>query len=253
MTTDRAPSARRVEEASLNAWPALHQILLDGWVLRFARGFTKRANSVVPVYESQLDPLEKIRFCENLYVRERQTPIFRLTSITGDRDLDHMLALRGYQRADATTVMSCPLDAAIGVRDRAQDAPFVALPRADWLTAYARITGIPEVATQLHALLLNGIRTPHEFGAIFAQTPVACGLAVLEAELVGLFDVATDTASRRRGHGRRLVEGLLDWGRRSGARHAYLQVLADNLAARQLYEGIGFSPLYSYWYRIAPP
>jgi len=249
-TTDPTPSPRRVEEASLNAWPALHQILIDGWVLRLARGFTKRANSVVPLYESVLDPIEKIRFCENLYAREQQTPVFRLTSIRSDRDLDGLLAERGYRRADPSIVMACRLDDA-GSETQAGTA-YVPLPQADWLSAYARITSAPDRAAQLHALLLNGIRTPHEFGARVEGRVVACGLAVLESELVGLFDVATDASVRRRGHGRQLVKGLLGWGHRSGARHAYLQVVADNLAARRLYESLGFSVLYSYWYRIAP-
>jgi hypothetical protein len=60
---------RQIEEASLNAWPALNNLLFDGWILRFANGYTKRANSVTPVYPGELDVEMKIDFCAQQYSR----------------------------------------------------------------------------------------------------------------------------------------------------------------------------------------
>ena len=59
---------RRIEEVSLNSWPALQQILFDGWILRFSEGYTKRANSVNPLFASSMDVGEKVDTCERLYV-----------------------------------------------------------------------------------------------------------------------------------------------------------------------------------------
>ena len=102
-------------------------------------------------------------------------------------------------------------------------------------------------------MLLAGIRSEHVFGFISQDgVPVACGIAVLERELVGLFDVVTLPHARRQGHANALVESLLAWGRNGGARHAYLQVVEANQPARALYQRLGFDDLYRYWYRVAP-
>lgn len=249
---DRDPQpalARRVEEASLNAWPAMQQLILDGWVLRFARGFTKRANSVVPLYPSRLPAAEKIRYCENLYARERLTTTFRLTSILDNLSLDEALAARGYERVDPTLVMSCALNPSTF----STDARVREVTQAEWLKLYASFADLPAAAQALHAALLSGIRTDRQFAVLTeGGAPRACGLAVTDYELTGLFDVITHPDSRGRGFGEALVRSQLAWAAEQGAACAYLQVVENNVPARRLYDRLGFKLLYRYWYRTAP-
>ena len=73
--------AWRVERTCLNAWPALRQVLLGGWVLRFSGGLTRRANSANPLGVGALDPDRLIAGCEALYRHQRLPTIFRLPSI----------------------------------------------------------------------------------------------------------------------------------------------------------------------------
>lgn len=239
--------ARRVEEASINAWPAMQQMLFDGWLLRFAQGFTKRANSVLALYPGTLPLVDKVRFCENLYARERLKTIFRLTSVGNDQPLDAFLAQRGYRRQDDTEVLTLALD-----RRPAESPDLCLLPSERWLTVYAGITGMPAAARALHGSILRGIPLPCGYAVIgTVERPLACGLAVLEQDLVGLFDVVTHPAVRRSGRGTELVSSLLAWAYDQGARRAYLQMVADNAPARGLYDKLGFTLLYSYWYRIS--
>jgi hypothetical protein len=97
----------RVEEVCLNAWPALREVFLGGWLLRFSEGFTRRANSanalgaVACIYPSD---------CEALYRRLEQPAIFRVLTLL-DPSTDEQLARRGYTAEGETCVLYGDLDA----------------------------------------------------------------------------------------------------------------------------------------------
>src|SRR5580693_6740913 len=84
----------QLEELSINAWPSLQTLVYDGWVLRFADGYTKRANSSNPLYEGVLDVDEKIDACEKLYSGRRLDTVFKLTTASHPADLDRILSAR---------------------------------------------------------------------------------------------------------------------------------------------------------------
>ena len=48
MSAHASPLAWQVEETELNAWPALKEIYLDGWIQRFSSGVSRPANSAQP-------------------------------------------------------------------------------------------------------------------------------------------------------------------------------------------------------------
>ena len=207
---------RRVEEASLNAWPALQQMLLDGWVLRFSKGFTRRANSVTPVYPSTQPIPDKVRYCENLYARDGLPTYFRLTTLRDADGLDEVLAARGYAQQEAARVLHRPL--ATGTL--APGPGFALAPLGSFLATYTELTGLKghlensgldgQAAAALHGSVLRAIRGETVFGLLVdGGRPVACGMAVVEGELAGLFDIVTHPDSRRRGYGRLLVQSLL--------------------------------------------
>ena len=64
-----------------------------------------------------------------------------------------------------------------------------------------------------------------------------CRVAADEAELL---TVAVNPHHRRRGAGRRLLEAMIGQVRLAGARTLFLEVGADNPAARALYDSLGF-------------
>lgn len=240
--------ARQIEEAALNSWPALQQILFDGWVIRFADGYTKRANSVTPVYSSFLPVSEKIPFCERLYQEKRLPMIFRLPSCFPHvQELDAFLVQKGYNFLEHTLVLSTLLTPGKNL----PVAGFQIVSLDEWLPLHSQFSQAHSERQALHHAILQKI-TPRTLFALYCEdgVPVACGLGVLENTTFGLFDIVTSVDRRKKGHGTRLITGMLAWAEQNGGRQAYLQVLQTNLAACHLYTRLGFQELYHYWYRV---
>jgi len=239
---------RQIEEAAMNAWPAVHQFLYDGWILRYSMGYTKRANSVNPVYSSKLDLEEKVVTCGKAFSQQGLPTIFRLSPLA-PTELDPLLDERGYKKIDLTRVMlidlqrwECPVP---------NHHPLRELPLEQWMGVFSSVSGSVIGKQPAHAEILQGILNPHLMAAIEKSGRwLSCGLGVLEQNLFGLFDIVTHIDFRNQGLGTTLISGMLNWAISQNARSSYLQVMDENSSAHRFYSQLGYMDFYSYWYRV---
>jgi N-acetylglutamate synthase len=240
---------RRFEEISNNAWPALQCMQYDGWLLRFANGITKRANSVNLLYSSTLDPEEKIKFCERLYHSRSIPPCFKITSVADPADIDQRLANRGY--LIQSTISFQVLDLAGIARDPLSDVRIETELNPRWIDDFIRMNEFDRKRKSTYISIMEQLHTPKCLISLArGRKTIGVGLGVAEDHFIGLFDIVVDKAFRNTGVGYHIVDNLLRWGRKNGAETAYLQVLTDNIPAIRLYEKMGFREQYQYCYRM---
>lgn len=238
--------SQALESAAFAAWPALHCVDVKGWLLRLDRGYTRRANSANSTARSLALTGRDVEAIEARFRGSGLVPVFRLTSFAERADTDHLLDSRGYRSCDASLVMTRSLEGIEGVD------PAFAPDAATWLDAFQEASGKRGADQSAHLEILRRIAAPCAWALHSAAEPgLGCGLGVLVDDKLGLFDIATRVDQQRRGHARRLCEGMLAWGAHRGARTAFLQVVATNAAAIRLYEALGFEISYRYWYRVA--
>lgn len=244
-----------IEEHLFRARPALETRYYDGWVLRFADGFTRRANSVNPLYDgggTTSHTETKIIYCEEAYAAHDLPTIFRLTPVVYPDDLDAQLDAIGYEHQPGALVQTADLTDFTGTPD--PDMEIIPTPDAEWLITCARlneITGAKRHAFE-RTLMLTKPQTAYIALRDLSGAIIALGQGVAGDGYLGMFSIVTAEAHRQQGIGRRLIESLLAWGKTNEAHTAYLQVLPDNTDAIRLYEKIGFHTAYQYWYRQKP-
>jgi GNAT superfamily N-acetyltransferase len=240
---------RTMEEMSITAWPSFQQVLMDGWMLRFANGYSTRSNSVQSIYPCSDDVVEKIRCCEALYASANLPAAFKISPLSQPPQLDSILESMGYRQHHRTSVQVLGTLPESTVGDERSDIRNT--PLGEWFDAFFAISAASTEKMQNHARIVGKIPMPMcAMVTKHGGQPAACARGVLQGEYVGLYDVCTLPSARRMGLATQIIRDILSWASARGATRAYLQVMEDNSAAVALYSKLGFRHVYSYWYRV---
>lgn len=233
------------EVAAQNLNPA-ETYSLGGWLLRADSGFTRRANSVLPLRASGMSLPETLGRAHGWYAR-RGLPLLVQVPVESRRLLDAELGDRGWPAEARTHLLTGRLDM---LRAAPSVAPVVLAEQPDeaWLRMYRDGSGRPEAA--------RALITRH-FHAIYASvridgSVVAVGRGAVNEGWLGIMAVEVAPEHRRQGLAAAVMAELWRWGGAAGAARSYLQVTTDNDPAIRLYEKLGYRVHHDYHYRREP-
>ena len=245
-------SIKQIEDLSLNAWPSHKMELYDGWILRFSYFYTHRTNSVEQFADSALPWSVKIPYCEREYHRLGSAAVFKISPLVSP-NFDFMLENRGYRIEHTTVTMSMEL-ADANLQVPVEEISLLEGIPEEWIFS---LFSLKNTTNAMHRKVV-----PSMYQAIPKETICACvkknglicatGLGILDREYIGIYAIHVREDLRRQGYARQLCTVLLTEGRKHGADKAYLQVVDGNLAARRLYEALGFRARYVCWFRVEP-
>ena len=242
----RGPSASYEELAhvSTRAWRPVESEMLGAWELRAASGFTRRANSVLPLGDPGMplpDALDVVR----RWYGDRGLPAYVQTA-TGAEGTQELLCAE-LERLGWVREVSAEMwvGALAPVADLGEGAGVVLSREADedWLARYQR-KGVSEVA-----LKVLGSGPSVWFATVPGAgggAPAAIGRCVVDGRWAGFAAVEVDPALRRQGLATRVMTALARRALDEGASAAWLQVEAENVGAREMYAGMGFGAHHSY-------
>ena len=238
---------RFLEEIASNGHVALKIMQYDGWLMRFANGFTGRANSISLLYPSTKPIEEKVSYCEECYAKQGQPALFKLTD--GDKDFSDFLTSRGYQIVTPTDVMVIDDLSSVGNKSLFEDCIFSSIPD-EWLPSFFEYENITDEKKQetFRQILSKALVQTIYCSVIHEGKVVASAGAAIEHGYALIQYVIVSEAARGKGIGEKLCRALIAKAKESGAHHAYLQVLQSNEIAKNLYKKLGFKKEYSYCY-----
>jgi ribosomal protein S18 acetylase RimI-like enzyme len=236
------------EQRIINAWPAVTTLLIGGYAVRFANGFSGRANSASAITPGAELDAAAFALIEELYRAENLPPCIRLTPLVAEATQAAALA-RGYRVKDASFGMISDISGGMVAID--PQVTIESRPSAAWIAGVAaRQTGVKTHVGNLTAIL-GQLRLPGAFASVVIDgEPVAYGMSVAELGMAEIGLIVVDASQRGKGLGQRLVGSLMAWAAEQGCGSAYLQVEENNAVAMRLYDRLGFRKLYRYETRI---
>ncbi|WP_406862964.1 GNAT family N-acetyltransferase [Streptomyces sp. HUAS MG47] len=243
----RGPAASYEELARVTArgWPPVESEPLGEWTLRASGGFTKRANSALPLGDPGTDldtALERVRD----WYAARELPAYVQTA-TGAEGTQELLCAeldkRGWTREVSAQVQ---IGGLAPVADLDADVSAVRLDRdldESWLQRYQRF-GVP--GPHVLDVLRGG---PSVWFASVPGTgpiPAAIGRCVVDGRWAGFMAVEVAPEHRRQGLATAVMTALARRALDEGASAAWLQVESENDGAQAMYTGMGFQVHHHY-------
>lgn len=248
----RGPAASFAELArvSARAWPPVESEQLGAWELRAAAGFTRRANSVLPLGDPGMPLDDALRHVREWYAaRELPAYIQTATGAEGTQEvLCAQLAERGWEREVSAGLHIAPLAPLGDLDPPGAGAEQVLLARSfdePWLRRYQRF-GV--AGPHVYKVLAGGssVWFASVPGASPEAGPAAIGRCVVDGRWAGFMAVEVNPAHRRQGLATAVMAALSRQALAEGASAAWLQVEDDNEGARALYGGLGFAAHHTY-------
>lgn len=219
----RASDIRALEHAAALGWPGTEQQWIDGWLLRYGDGVTRRANSALPLrQEADASAMPAI---VEWYTARGVAPLLaaadRLFPIPArvPTDAENLVLVR-----DLADFTESPSGVALAAR-----------PDEQWLRTYER-----RVPVDVLSAVVDGDVVFATIGDV-AVARAAVTAAPDGTRWVGLSALRVGDEHRRRGHARNVCAALLRWGADQGATRAYTQVVVENTSAATLFESMGFT------------
>ncbi|MEM9278301.1 MAG: GNAT family N-acetyltransferase [Pseudomonadota bacterium] len=242
---------RRLEAVSFRSFPSTSTHYDGTWAIRLTAGHpAKRLNSVNPLDPSDHAYIDaRLELAKHKFESFGRELVFRQSPLAPP-ELESLLDDRGWVRFDESIVMMLDLSM-INLDGELDHVPMKDI--GYWVDSFIHLSDEVKSAKPGLVEVISSIQpTSGLFVKTIDDTHVAAVRCVHDNDLVGLFDLVTGVDYKRQGHARSLVGSALKWAKNSGARFAWLQVVADNAAAYELYTGLGFEELYRYIYRKAP-
>jgi ribosomal protein S18 acetylase RimI-like enzyme len=237
-----------IEELSMNAWPSIQTVVYDGWIIRLANGYTKRANSVNPIYPSKINLEEKIEYCKKLYTKYNLPTVYKLVECNEHKMIDKKLETLNYEIVDITSVQICN---DIKILEKNYSGINVNIDfTGEWINGFIGCNNIKTKFIETLKIMLKNI-TGNKI-VVYKELDkeiVGCGYGVIENGYIGLFDIVVKENERGNGYGKEIVQSILSVAGNGGIKKSYLQVVNNNEIAKRLYEKIGYREEYKYWYR----